>query len=143
MNRVKLTTLLVATWSTTALGTAMGMEVAVTDAQQAAQAISLHDVEVNGDVISGVVANQSAHAVRDVGLLIRYSWAWNHERHPGDHNPGRAAFYTVTGPIPPGASVPFIHRTPEPLPTRSEGHFTPSVEVVAYTEAVDGTAASR
>ena len=143
MNRGRLTTLLAVTGSFAVLGTAMGAQVAVTDAHQAAQTVSLHDVSVQGNSVSGVVTNQSSHIVRDVGLLIRYSWSWNRERHPGEHNPGRATFYTVVGPIPPGAGVPFSYQTSEPLPARSDGHFTPSVEVVAYTEAVAGTEASR
>jgi len=143
MNRGRLTTLLAATWSFTALGTAMGTPVAVTDAHRAAQTVTLRDVSVQGDLVLGVVANQSSHIVRDVGLLIRYSWSWNDERRPGEHNPGRATFYTIAGPIPPGTGVPFSYRTSEPLPTRSDGHFTPSVEVMTYTEGVEGTAASR
>ena len=143
MKRPRLTSLFGVTWSITALGAAMAAEVAVTDARQAAQSITPRDVQVQGDSISGVVANESSHSVQDVGLLIRYTWSWNRERHPGGDNPGRATFYTVVGPIAPGANAQFSYRTSEPLPTRSDGHFTPSVEVVAYTEAVEGTAASR
>jgi hypothetical protein len=143
MTRRHLTVLVVVIWSIAALGTAPGIDLSVTNAHQAAQTVSLRDVEVRGDLIEGVVANHSSHVVRDIGLLVRYTWTWNHERHPGEQNPGRAAFYPIAGPVPPGASIPFSYRTSEPLPPRSDGHFTPSVVVVAYTEAVEGTAANR
>ncbi len=143
MKRPRLSTALAVTWNIAAAAIAMGTQVAVTDAHQAAQEVTLRDVRASDGSISGVIANQSSHSVHDVRLLIRFSWSWNQERHPGEHNPGRATFSTVTGPIPAGGSVPFSYRTPEPLPTRSDGHFTPSVEVVTYIETVDGAAASR
>ena len=117
-------------------------EIVVASQQQAAQALSVHDVGVQGDAVSGVLTNGSSTPVGDVGLLVRYTWVWNNERHPGGKNPGRAGVYTVTGPIAPGASVPFAYRASEPLPQRSDGHFNPVVEVVSFTE-FGSTSASR
>ncbi len=117
-------------------------EIVVASQQQAAQAVSVRDVRLQGDAVSGVLANESSTPVGDVGLLVRYTWVWDNERHPGGKNPGRAGLYTVTGPIPPGASVPFTYRVSEPLPQRSDGHFNPLVEVVSFTE-FGSTSASR
>ncbi len=117
-------------------------EIVVASQQEAARALSVRDVRLRGDAVSGVLANESSSPVGDVGLLIRYTWFWNNERHPGGNNPGRADFYRVNGPIPPGASVPFTYRAPEPLPQRSDGHFGPVVEVVSFTE-LGGASASR
>jgi len=117
-------------------------EIVVASQQEAAQALSVRDVRVQGDTVSGVLANESSNPVGDVGLLVRYTWFWNNERHPGGNNPGRADLYRVSGPIPPGASVPFTYRAPEPLPARSDGHFRPVVEVVSFTQ-VGGASASR
>jgi hypothetical protein len=72
--------------------------------------------------------------VHDVRLLIRYTWHWNNERHPGEDNPGRAEFSVVPLEIPPGGSVPFGHDASPPLPARSDGHFTTAVEVMGFTE---------
>lgn len=123
-----------------AVGAAAGLVVA--SQQQAARSLSVSAVKSQGDVVSGVLTNESSSPVRDIGLLVRYTWFWNNERHPGGNNPGRADLYTVTGPIPPGASVPFTYRSAEPLPQRSDGHFNPAVEVVSYTE-FGGASASR
>ena len=140
-------------WWIALLGTVLGVtvrfpavgaaaEVVVASQQQAAQALSVRDVKLRGDAVSGVLANESSSPVRDVGLLVRYTWFWNNERHPAGNNPGRADLYTVTGPIPPGGSVPFTYRTAEPLPERSDGHFGPAVEVVSFTE-LGSASASR
>ena len=115
-------------------------DMVVASQQQAAQALSVRDVKVQGNTVSGVLTNESSNVVRDVGLLVRYTWFWNNERHPGQKNPGRADIHTVAGPIPPGASVPFTYRAPEPLPERSDGHFNPVVEVVSFTELNSGSA---
>ena len=117
-------------------------EIVVASQQEAARSLSVRDVRIQGDAVSGVLANESSTAVRDVGLLVRYTWFWNNERHPGGKNPGRAGLYKVNGPIAPGASVPFTYRSSEPLPARSDGHFNPVVEVVSFTE-LGGASASR
>jgi hypothetical protein len=132
-------------WLIALLGTTLGIkaempavsaaaELVVASQQQAAQALSVRDVKEQGDAVSGVLANESSSPVGDVKLLVRYTWFWNNERHPGGNNPGRAGLYTVAGPIPPGASVPFTYRASSPLPERSDGHFRPRVEVVSFTE---------
>jgi len=117
-------------------------EIVVASQQEAARSLSVRDVRIQGDAVSGVLANESSTAVRDVGLLVRYTWFWNNERHPGGKNPGRAGLYKVNGPIAPGASVPFTYRSSEPLPARSDGRFNPVVEVVSFTE-LGGASASR
>ncbi|HVO26176.1 MAG TPA: hypothetical protein VMW56_21380 [Candidatus Margulisiibacteriota bacterium] len=116
-------------------------EIVVASQQEAAQALSVRDLRVQGDAVSGVLANESSSPVSDVGLLVRYTWFWNSERHPGAKSPGRADLYRVNGPIPPGASIPFTYRPPEPLPQRSDGHFSPVVEVVSFTQM--GSASAR
>lgn len=108
--------------------------------QQADQALVIRDVKTHGDVVSGVLVNPSSEVVRNVRLMVRHAWLWNNERHPGANSLGRAAFYTVPGPIPPGTSIPFTYQ--EPLPARPDGHFRSTVEIVEFTEAAS-TAASR
>ena len=119
-----------------------GAEIVVASQQEAGRALSVRDVRIQGDAVSGVLTNESSNAVQDVGLLVRYTWVWNNERRPGGKSPGRAGMYNVNGPIPPGASVPFTYRPPEPLPERSDGHFRPVVEVVSFSE-LRGASASR
>ena len=98
--------------------------------------VTAQNVALQGDAVTGVVKNTSAHAVRDVQLQITYAWLWKDERHPGTDNPGRSDLYTVPGEIAAGASQPFSYRPQAPLPNRHDGHFEPSASVVGFTEIV-------
>jgi hypothetical protein len=145
MKRVWLIALLGTTWAITQVGrpaVSAAAQLVVASQQEAARALSVREVRVQGDAVSGVLVNESSTPVGDVGLLVRYTWFWNNERHPGGKNPGRADVYAVTGPIAPGASVPFTYRPAQSLPERSDGHFRPVVEVVSFTE-LGSTSASR
>jgi hypothetical protein len=108
--------------------------VIVANPQQAAQTVTIRDVQSEGNTVSGVVTNRSPDVIRNVGLLIRHTWFWSDERHPGEYNPGRASFYTVRGPIPPGGSVPFEYHMSEPPPVRADGRFATTVEVMTFTD---------
>ncbi len=109
----------------------------------AAEDVVVRDVNPQGDRLSGVVVNRSRWPVRDVRLLIRHTWLWNNERHPGADSPGRASFYTTSGTIPPGESAPFEYRSVDPSPSRPDGHFKTEVEVVGYTEVGEAQGATR
>jgi hypothetical protein len=98
------------------------------------QLVALRDVSVNGGDISGVIVNTSGRPVRDVELLIRYDWLWNNEFRPKDDNPSRAVYYTVPGEIPPGGQARFTYRVDPPLPSRADGQFRTSAEVVGLVE---------
>lgn len=103
---------------------------------RAVSKVSARNVTLQGDAVSGVIANDSPHAVRDVKLEITYGWLWKNERHPGTDNPGRTDLYTLTGEIPAGGSMPFTYRPSSPLPTRSDGTFNASASVIGFTEVV-------
>jgi hypothetical protein len=96
-------------------------------------AVSVADLTTRDGTVSGVLTNKSPRVVRDVKLLIRQTWLWNDERHPGKDAPGRSDFYTVPDPIPPGGSARFSY-SGAPLPRRSDGRFRSSVDVVGLTE---------
>ena len=103
---------------------------------RAVSKVSARNVTLQGDAVSGVIANDSPHAVRDVKLEITYGWLWKNERHPGTDNPGRTDLYTLAGEIPAGGSMPFTYRPSSPLPTRSDGTFNASASVIGFTEVV-------
>jgi len=88
----------------------------------------------NGDV-TGVIENNSKADVRDVQVLVRYTWLWNNEFHPGpeSQNPGRAYFYTVHGSIPAGTIEEFSFEPPKPLAHRTDGRFDPMAQVAGFT----------
>jgi hypothetical protein len=102
----------------------------------AVRLVTAQNVALQGDTVSGVVANNSPHAVRDVQMQITYVWLWTNERHPGTDNPGRTDSYTLPGEIAAGKSQPFSYRPQSPPPTRDDGHFEPKVSVVGFTEIV-------
>lgn len=87
-----------------------------------------------GGVVTGTLTNRTARTVRDVRLLVRYGWLWRDERAPHGESPGRAAYHTVPGEIPPGGTLRFVYRPETPLPARDDGRFVPAVEVVGFAE---------
>src|SRR5712692_6039836 len=50
---------------------------------QATQAVSIRNMTVKDGAVSGELVNNSSRTLRDVQLLIRYTWLWNNEMHPG------------------------------------------------------------
>ena len=97
--------------------------------------IELDEVEFgSGGTVSGVLINRSASVLRDVRLLVRYDWQWENEREPGEDSPARSTYVTVQGDIPALGTRPFRFAPASPLPARSDGRFSPSVEVARYTQ---------
>lgn len=102
--------------------------------QEASAVVAIADLKVINGEVSGLLVNKSAHRVRNVRLLIRHTWLWNDERHPGADDPGRAVYVTVPKDVAAGHAEPFMYAPEPPLPRRSDGHFDTSVEVVGFTE---------
>jgi len=115
----------------------------VVSEERATSVVELHKVRIqkNGTV-TGWVVNKSDHPVRDVRLLIRHAWLWRDELHPGTNNPGRSAYYSVRMEVPPGNGTPFVYRPKPPLPSRRDGWFQTSAEVVGFVEVGPGGTAS-
>jgi hypothetical protein len=102
--------------------------------EKASEVVSLRGVEVKGGEVSGELVNQSQRLVRDVQLLIRYTWLWKNEFRPGQDDPGTAVYYTVERSIPPGQSVRFTYKPSSPLPSRPDGTYETTVSVAGFTE---------
>ena len=101
--------------------------------REASRAVVLRNLETTSrGAVTGVIANQSPTTVEDVRLLIRHTWFWKDEKHPGEKSPGRAEYYTVAGEITPGGEQPFSYSPNPPLPQRADGHFETSVEIVSF-----------
>jgi hypothetical protein len=109
-------------------------EPVVVSPDEMSRTVTVRDVQVNGDEVSGTVVNNSGHPVRDVQLLVKYVWLWKNERKPGNDNPGRAEFETIPGELPPGATKQFTYRPDPPLEHRKDGRFEPSVDVAGAVE---------
>jgi hypothetical protein len=104
--------------------------------EQAAQVVSVRNLTVKDGAVSGELVNKSPRTIRDVQLLIRYTWLWSNEMHPGEESPGDAVYHTFEGDIAPGGSKPFTYRPASPLPARTDGRFEVSVAVAGYAEIV-------
>jgi len=101
---------------------------------QAAADVRVTDVRAHNGVVTGTLLNTSRTPVRNVELLIRHTWFWSNERHPGDNNPGRADVFDVRGQIPTHEEVPFTYQVSPPLPQRDDGHFQTTVEIVGFAQ---------
>jgi len=106
---------------------------AVVASSEAAQTIVINDLTVRDGSVSGTIVNKSSATVRGVQLLLRQTWLWNNERHPGTDSPGRTLPFTFAGDVAPNASAPFTFQTP-PLAQRSDGRFVTTMDVTGFTE---------
>jgi hypothetical protein len=102
---------------------------------QPPQAITVRNVSVKDGVVSGEVVNSSPRTIRDVQLLIRFTWLWSNERHPGEDSRGDAVYQTVEGEIPAGGSKPFTYRSSSKA-SEGAGRYEVSVKVAGYTELI-------
>lgn len=104
------------------------------DAPAAVEAsVSIGPVSVSAGRIETTLTNRSPRELRNVRVLVTYTYHWPDERHPGDDTPGHAWAHVVPGPLAPGASAALSFAPPGGLPT-SEGRFDPGVQVLGFTE---------
>jgi hypothetical protein len=105
--------------------------------RQLAQSVDLGNVaaEPNG-VISGTIVNRTGLTVRDVKLMIDYGWVWRNDFRPGEDSPGRTVYSTAPAEIPSHGQGSFTYQPSPPLPSRTDGHFVPSVHVVGFTQMI-------
>lgn len=110
---------------------------------QQAGPVSIRNIVVNNQVISGEVVNGSPHSVRDVELLFQYHWLWKNEFKPGDDSPGRVIYFSLNKELRPGESSSFTY-TPQPsLPSRTDGQFMVEVSVASFAEVIPQRVSER
>jgi hypothetical protein len=107
--------------------------------EEAARVVTVGEYKVVDGVVSGEVWNRSPHLLRDVQLLIRYTWLWDDERHPGKTDPGTSTYYTLPKEIAPGARLPFTFSPIPPLSKVDAGRFQTTVSIAGYTEVIPQT----
>ncbi len=107
---------------------------------ETSRTLSIENVAVNGDTVSGEVVNHSrTNTLRDVQVLIRYIWLWDKETKPGRNDPSTSTYYTVPGPIAPGGRASFSYTLASPLGKPAGGHFETSAAIAGFTEVIPGT----
>jgi hypothetical protein len=104
--------------------------------EQASSVVSVRNVAVKDGAVSGEIVNNSSRTIRDVQLLIRYTWLWKNEMRPGQDELSDAVYYTVESDVPPRGTKPFTYKRPTPLPARADGHYEVSVSVAGFTEVI-------
>ncbi len=117
-----------------ASGTARADSGTVTTTEEISSIVTLRNVRVTPQSVSGVLVNHSPRALRDVRLMVRHAWLWRDERNPGHDNPGRTDTYVVPNEIPAGETYQLQFPVSPPLPERTDGHFVSTVEVVGLTQ---------
>src|ERR1044072_6525063 len=65
--------------------------------QEAGKTLEVSNVKVDDGTVTGELRNNSGNAVRDAQVLIRYTWLWKNEFHPGSDDPSRSASHTAPG----------------------------------------------
>ena len=123
------------------LGSAQA-QTALTEAE-ASKVVKIQNLNATPARISGVIANASAHTVKDVQLLIQYHWLWNNEWNPGQNPPGRAVTVNLDKELKPGETMPFSYKPMPPLPERKDGRFIPEVDVGGFTTVIPQRMATR
>jgi len=100
--------------------------------------IALQNVTVRDGKVYGQIVNTSPHPVRDVQLLVRRTWLWKNEFHPGPaaDDPGTAAYITINRQIGHGESVPFSYNLPPYQTMPSKGEFMTQVSVAGFSEII-------
>ena len=109
-------------------------EVKISD--QPPQEVSVRNVSVKDGTVSGEVVNSSPRTIRDVQLLIRYTWLWKNEMKPREDTRGDAVFQSVEGDIPAGGSKPFTYRPSSSMTPQADGRYEVTVKISGFTQLI-------
>ncbi len=104
--------------------------------QDTERVLTIEKLTVKDGIVSGEVSNRSARLLRDVQLLIRYTWLWDDEMKPGKMDPGTSTYYNLQKEIVPGGRLPFTFSPSPPLMQMSGGRYQTSVTIAGFTEVI-------
>jgi hypothetical protein len=106
----------------------------VTSNREVVETVTLDNVTIRDGNVTATLVNHSRYALRGIKVLVRHAWLWRNEQHPGADNPARAVYYVHPTDLPSGERAAFTYRPSPPLPDRSDGRFTTTVEIVGFEE---------
>lgn len=115
---------------------ASGFAATVLEGNESSRVVAIRNLTVKDGTVSGDLVNTSPRTLRDVQLLIRHTWLWKNEMHPGEDSASDAVYYTVEGDIPAGGTKPFTYRPASPLSSRPDGSYETTVSVAGYSEII-------
>jgi hypothetical protein len=117
--------------------TAMSQRVA--SREEIAIILSVEKIAVVNGTVSGEIHNRGPYSVREVELLIRYTWLWDDERNPGKIDPGTSTYYTLTTEIRSGGNLPFTFTPSPPLAKVLGGRYEITVTVAGFAQVIPQT----
>lgn len=135
--RTIVTALVIATIVLTAPQIAMSQRVA--SREEIASILAIEKIAVANGTVSGEIHNRGPYSVREVELLIRYTWLWEDERNPGKIDPGTSTYHTLTTEVRAGGNLPFTFTPSPPLPKVSGGRYEISVTVAGFAQVIPQT----
>lgn len=107
--------------------------------EEAARLVTVEKIAITDDEVSGEVLNRSPNVIRDIQLLIRYTWLWDNETKPGKDDPSTSIYYALPKEIPPGRRLPFTYKPSPPLPKMAGGRFETSASIAGFAEVIQQT----
>lgn len=93
------------------------------------QTIAVRQLHWDGERLRGELVNEGEHELRNIELLLRYSWVWHDVRAEHDESPGWAEFRQVQQTIPPGGRIDLAFEPRQAPPTSKDGELLPSARV--------------
>jgi len=114
-----------------------GLSQSVRSKEEVARIVGVENLKISEDgTVSGEVRNRSSNTIRDVQLLVRYTWLWENETKPGKDDPSTSTYYTLPGEIAPNGRSPFTHKPSPALSRMPGGRYETSVSVGGFTEVI-------
>lgn len=95
--------------------------------------LSIEELKLDGDQVTGLLVNRSDKTLRDVRLQIIFSWLWKNERHPGPNDPSFVVTEIPNGEVPPHGTLPFHYAYPSVVTSRTDGQFMMDARVLGYS----------
>ena len=106
----------------------------VVSAPAALNSVTVENLQFDNGAINGEIVNRTQHRLEQVEPQVTYNWLWRNEFKPGADSPGWVGQLTVPATLAPGERYAFHYAPEQPLTTRDDGRFAPSVDVVSYVE---------
>lgn len=101
--------------------------------------LSIEELKLDGDQVTGLLVNRSDKTLRDVRLQIIFSWLWKNERHPGPNDPSFVVTEIPDGEVSPHGTLPFRYSYPSVVTSRTDGQFMMDARVLGYSAVGQAT----
>jgi hypothetical protein len=111
----------------------VGAGEALIESGDLAQTLSVEELRLDGDRVTGLLVNRTDKTARDVRLQVVFSWLWRDEKHPGNNDPSFVVTEIPTGEVAPHGTMPFAYTYPSVITSRADGEFMLDARVLGYS----------